>query len=40
MEAKQQEQIKENGQIDLKTNSYGYKIHLLNIIGEIEGHQC
>ncbi len=40
MEARQQEQIKENGQIDLKTNSYGYKIHLLNIIGEIEGHQC
>lgn len=21
-------------------NSYGYNIHLLNIIGEIEGHQC
>lgn len=40
MEAKEQEQIKENGQIDLKTNCYGYKIHLLNIIGEIEGHQC
>lgn len=40
MEKEQQEQIKENGQIDMKTNRYGYKIHLLNIIGEIEGHQC
>ena len=40
VEEKQQEQIKENGQLDLKTNRYGYKIHLLNIIGEIEGHQC
>ena len=40
MEKEQQEQIKENGQIDMKTNQYGYKIHLLNIIGEIEGHQC
>lgn len=40
MDEKQQEQIKESGQIDLKTNRYGYKIHLLNIIGEIEGHQC
>lgn len=40
MEDKEQEQIRENGQIDLKTNRYGYKIHLLNIIGEIEGHQC
>ena len=40
MEKEQQEQIKENGQLDMKTNQYGYKIHLLNIIGEIEGHQC
>ena len=40
MEKEQQEQIKENGQIDMKTNQYGYKIHLLNIIGQIEGHQC
>lgn len=30
----------ENGQLDLSNNEYGYKIHLLNIIGEIEGHQC
>lgn len=40
MEQNQQEQIKQTGQIDLKTNRYGYKIHLINIIGEIEGHQC
>lgn len=33
-------EIKENGQMDLEDNAYGYKIHLLNIIGEIEGHQC
>lgn len=25
---------------DMEHNSYGYKIHLLNIMGEIEGHQC
>lgn len=30
----------ENGQIILNENEYGYKIHLLSIIGEIEGHQC
>lgn len=24
----------------INKNKYGYKIHLLNIIGEIEGHQC
>lgn len=36
----EQEEVKEIGQMDLQDNSYGYKIHLLNIIGEIEGHQC
>lgn len=36
----EQEMIREVGQLDLQANSYGYKIHLLNIIGEIEGHQC
>lgn len=36
----EQEKIREVGQLDLQDNSYGYKIHLLNIIGEIEGHQC
>lgn len=40
MEQKQLEQVKESGQLDLKSNGHGYKIHLLNIIGEIEGHQC
>jgi len=30
----------EFGQTNLEENEYGYKIHLLNIIGEIEGHQC
>ena len=27
------------GQFDVSNNVYGYHIHLLNIIGEIEGHQ-
>lgn len=39
-ESKELKEIKENGQMDLEDNAYGYKIHLLNIIGEIEGHQC
>lgn len=39
-EEKCTKQIMEMGQIDLSENAYGYRIHLLNIIGEIEGHQC
>ncbi|MCM1157658.1 MAG: ATP-dependent Clp protease proteolytic subunit [Bacteroidales bacterium] len=39
-EKEEREEIKEFGQSDLAENQYGYKIHLLNIIGEIEGHQC
>lgn len=39
-ESMELKEIKENGQMDLEDNAYGYKIHLLNIIGEIEGHQC
>ncbi len=31
--------IKDFGQIILNNNDKGYKIHLLNIIGEIEGHE-
>lgn len=31
--------IKDYGQIILNNNDRGYKIHLLNIIGEIEGHE-
>ena len=34
------ELIKENGQITLEKNSNKNKIHLLSIIGEIEGHEC
>lgn len=35
------EEIEKNQmeQMDMKNNPYGYKIHLINIIGEIEGHQ-
>lgn len=31
--------IKDFGQIILNNNESGYKVHLLNIIGEIEGHE-
>lgn len=31
---------KDDGQEVLSNNENGYKIHLLNIIGEIEGHEC
>ena len=42
---KEVEQIKDNkiqefGQITLENNSKSRKIHLLSIIGEIEGHEC
>lgn len=42
MELEQQrtKALNETGQADLSENEYGYRIHLLNIIGEIEGHQC
>lgn len=40
IEQKRSKQIEEMGQIDLAENEYGYRIHLLNVIGEIEGHQC
>lgn len=36
----QEEKIKDCGELNLQGNQHGYKIHLLNIIGEIEGHQC
>jgi len=36
---KDEELIKDFGQIILSNNERGYKIHLLNIIGEIEGHE-
>lgn len=34
------EEIKEYGQAELNKNADNKKIHLLNIIGEIEGHEC
>ncbi|MDE5862720.1 MAG: ATP-dependent Clp protease proteolytic subunit [Lachnospiraceae bacterium] len=40
MEQEEIKKIEESGQLDLEENAFGYKIHLLNIIGEIEGHQC
>ena len=36
----QQEQIRESGEILLDENGQRHKIFLLNIIGEIEGHEC
>lgn len=38
-EEKQEERIKESGQLMLDNNEKAYKIHLLSVIGEIEGHQ-
>ena len=32
--------IKESGQFTLAGNPYHHRIHLLNIVGEIEGHEC
>lgn len=32
--------VKESGQFMLNGNSHHHRIHLLNIIGEIEGHEC
>lgn len=37
---KQEQRIKESGQVLLDNNEQDYKIHLLSIIGEIEGHQA
>ena len=34
------DEIKEYGQVELDKNAEHKKIHLLNIIGEIEGHEC
>lgn len=36
---KQEERIKESGQVLLDKNEKQYRIHLISIIGEIEGHQ-
>lgn len=32
--------IREAGQLTLNENANNYKIHLLTIIGEVEGHEC
>lgn len=32
--------VKESGQLMLSGSDYHHRIHLLNIIGEIEGHEC
>ena len=34
------ENIRETGQISLNENGFSHKIHLLSVIGEIEGHEC
>jgi ATP-dependent protease ClpP protease subunit len=39
-EQSKDEQIKEMGQITLEGNDKKHRIHLLSIIGEIEGHEC
>lgn len=39
IEEKKDEELKEYGQMTLEDNQYRRKIHLLSIIGEIEGHE-
>ncbi|HIT88858.1 MAG TPA: ATP-dependent Clp protease proteolytic subunit [Candidatus Merdenecus merdavium] len=39
-EETQGEQVKEFGQLTLDNNDREHKIHLISIIGEIEGHEC
>lgn len=39
LEEQRIQQIEEIGQMNLRENAFGYHIYLLNIIGEIEGHQ-
>ncbi|WP_343208866.1 ClpP family protease [Anaerolentibacter hominis] len=39
-EKKETEEIKETGQLTLDNNQENCRIHLLTIIGEIEGHEC
>lgn len=38
-EEKQEERIRETGQVSLEENGQNHNIHLLSIIGEIEGHE-
>lgn len=39
-ELSRDEKIEEYGQCTLEENTYHQRIHLLSIIGEIEGHEC
>ncbi len=39
-EERQEEKIRETGQLTLNQNPEQYRIHLLTVIGEIEGHEC
>lgn len=39
IEEKEERQLEEYGQLTLRENQEGYRIHLLTIIGEVEGHE-
>lgn len=39
-EKEEQELIRESGQLTLSESRWRHKIHLLSVIGEIEGHDC
>lgn len=39
-EKDEQELIRESGQLTLAESSWRHRIHLLSVIGEIEGHDC
>lgn len=38
--SKSEDMIEKYGQVELDDNSFRHKIHLLSIIGEVEGHEC
>lgn len=40
VQEKKDEKIKSTGQLTLDKNKNNYRIHLLSVIGEIEGHEC
>lgn len=40
IEQKEREEIRETGQLTLAHSRENHRIHLLSVIGEIEGHEC
>ncbi len=40
VQASENENIKNNGEVTLSENNHHHRIYLLSVIGEIEGHEC